>query len=422
MELPLIVLVALLIVGFGLAAERLQHWQVTAPLAFTAAGFLVGWRTDAGVAFDHEGIKLLAEVTLVLILFHDASQVRVSQLRHDAALPARLLLVGFPLTVLVGTGLTAWLLPAGGVWAALLIGAALAPTDAGLGAATVLNPAVPVRVRRTLNVESGLNDGLATPVVIFAIVALAGEEGLGPGVSVLSAARELSLGLVVGIVLAWLGARLFRASRSHRWSTAESRSFAVLALAILCWGAALLIEGNGFIAAFVGGLVFGSLVPHPDGEQDPEVFVERVSLLTGIGVWLLFGAVGVPLAIELFQWQYVVLAVLLLTVARAVPVALSLLGSGLRWPTIAFLGWFGPRGLASLVFLLLAAEELQPEPPLADAAGVITVTVLLSVVLHGVTASPLATRYGAWAARTEAPILRESATEPRSRRWTLGPS
>jgi sodium/hydrogen antiporter len=278
----------------------------------------------------------------------------------------------------------------------VLVGAALAPTDAALGAGVMVNPAVPARIRRLLNIESGLNDGIATPVVLVAIAGAATAEhaaSVGPG----AAAVELVLGVVVGVVVGGAGGFVVNVARRRGWAEGDFAGSAVLALAICAYACALALHGNGFIAAFVGGLAYGAT----GGERGERLvpYVEETGALVSLLVWLAFGAIAVVPALESLTWQTVLYAVLSLTVIRMVPVALALAGRRLGRAAVAFVGWFGPRGLASVVFALLALEDLghSAEP----AVTVIVFTILLSVVAHGLTADPLARRYGPRLAITE---------------------
>jgi sodium/hydrogen antiporter len=366
------------------------------------------------------GVKELAELTLVLILFHDAAQVRPRQIGDDAGLIARLLVIGFPLTILAGFLVARVVLPDLDPMMALLIAAILAPTDAGLGAATVLNPVVPTRVRRMLNVESGLNDGLATPIVLFAIAFIAGEEGVGPGESVAAALVDLSVGVLVGAGVGVASGMGLGWSRARGLSTAASRILALLMVPFLAYEVALLASANGFVSAFIAGTAFaGSAAWLHD--EDPLTLTESVSDLLAAAVWLVFGLVAVPFVWRDVTGAEVLFAVLALTALRMIPVAASLVGSHLRGPTVAFVGWFGPRGLASVIFALLALESLARDEALRTLLATVSLTVLLSVVAHGFSAEPLARRYGGWVGRTAPEVESASAPEPRSRRGVPAP-
>jgi len=394
-------IVAALIFIWATLSARLERFDVTAPITFVVAGLLLthGPLAPLAIAPSHAEVKALAEVTLVLVLFSDASRVGLRDLRTDMGLCVRLLVIGLPLTIGLGTVLA--LAMVGGItpWLALLVGAALAPTDAALGAGMMVNRAVPVRIRRLINVESGLNDGIATP---FVLIALAGAQpsghagGIGPG----AAAAELALGVAIGVAVGGVGGYLVKVASDHGWVAGSFAGSAVLALAVCAYACAVALHGNGFIAAFTGGLAFRAAGGQRGERLVP--FVEETSALVSLLVWLAFGAVMVVPAFESLTWPDVAYAVLSLTLIRMVPVAAALTGARLGRTVVAFIGWFGPRGLASVVFALLALEELgqgAAEPAIA----VIGFTVLLSVVAHGVTADPLARRYGPSMTRALAP-------------------
>jgi NhaP-type Na+/H+ or K+/H+ antiporter len=394
-------IVAALIFGWGTLSARLERFDVTAPITFVLAGLLLthGPLAFLGVAPSHELIKELAEFTLALVLFSDASRVGLHELRVDAGLYVRLLGVALPLTIGLGT-LLALALAGTNIWLALLVGAALAPTDAALGAGMMANPVIPARIRRLINVESGLNDGIATPFVTVAIAGAAtGGQVAGHGPA--AAAAELVVGILVGVAAGSGGGLLMNAARRHGWAAEGFAGSAVLGLAVCAYASAVAVHGNGFIAAFVGGLAFGTTGGRRGEALVP--FLEEAGALVSLLVWLSFGAVALAPAIKILTWQMVLYAILSLTVIRMVPVAVALVGTRLGRPTVALVAWFGPRGLASVVFALLALEELGG--PAADhAVAVITITVMISVVAHGATADPLGTRY--------ARLLAHSAPEP----------
>jgi NhaP-type Na+/H+ or K+/H+ antiporter len=410
----------LVVVGYVASAAFLDRWNITAPIAFTAVGTVIGVWFWAGT--DTAVVHGIAEITLALILFHDAAQVRPRQIRSDAGACARLLLIGLPLTIGLGVVVAALLMPGTSIWLALLLAAALAPTDAGLGAPTVLNPVVPVRIRRILNVESGLNDGLATPIVLFAITAAAqGTSTTGHGViGVVGAALvELAGGLLIGVVLGAGCGRLLAYARRIGDVPTELMTVAALAIPVAAYYGSVAVHANGFVAAFVAGTGFAAAFTRPtprqpvvaaDAAEEPLQLTAWASTALGYAVWGLFGVIGVARLFAMLSWPGVVFAVLSLTVLRMLPVAISLLGSRFAPRTVLFVGWFGPRGLASVIFALIAVEELPVSDQSRMVIGAITVTVLLSVVLHGLTASPGAARYGGWVrAAQPGPELRSAA-------------
>lgn len=402
-----------LLLAYGLVGRKTLTWNLSGPMLALFAGFIV-FRFASGDGLDLVSVHVLAELTLILILFHDAATVRLHDLRRDLGIPVRLLAIGFPLAILMTFG-TAWILfPGLGVLGALLLAAAVTPTDAGLGAPTVLNPIVPVRVRRALNVESGLNDGLATPIVLLCLSALAADEGHQTEASalhmgILPVASAIVLAVAVGTLAAWLVDR----SQAANWSTSSGRQICVLMVPLLLMGLAEVTHANSFIAAFVGGLAFGASATSLRTEESESGFLELTSDVLGFAVWFLGGGLIVLVVDMGLRWQWFVMAVLALTVLRLLPVWLCLLGTSFRRPTILFIGWFGPRGLASVIFALLIVEDLGVgDPVVPDVVGTLAVTVVLSVIAHGITAGPWAHRYGEWVHRTHPPIEREPAPPP----------
>ena len=314
--------------------------------------------------------------------------------RQDLPLTARLLGIGLPLSIVAGTAMAVLMFPSLPIALAALIGASLAPTDAALSASVISDERLPVELRRVLNVESGLNDGIATPVVTFCIAAAATELGVvghefeaGFG-----ALGELALGVAVGAVVALVGGRLVAIGHRRGWTEHGSRQFATLSLALVAFLVASEMGGNPFVAAFIGGLVFGASAP-ADVVESIEL-TELAGSLLSLVLWFIFGAGFVLPAFQDLDVRTAVYAVVSLTVVRMVPVAISLFGSGAGWATTLFVGWFGPRGLASVVFALLALEELGgTDPRVVAALHAIAITIVFSIVAHGVTARPFASRY-----------------------------
>jgi NhaP-type Na+/H+ or K+/H+ antiporter len=384
------------VVLWSLLSGRLERLFITAPIAFVVMGLVV---THGPLTFIHfnphsSTVRSLAEVTLALVLFTDASRVNVHRLRHDLGLPVRLLAVGLPLTIGFGTAVAFGLIPGVSLWVAAAIGAIVAPTDAALGASIMEDTRIPNRVRRLLNVESGLNDGIATPFVNLFLAGAVTTEMIH-STSVLGAAGDLLIGAGVGAGVGLVGGWALARTTASAWSDAGFRTLTALGLALLAYGAAIEAHGNGFVAAFVAGMAFGSVVRRD--LDDLVDFAEEAGGLLSLMVWLIFGAAMLVPGIEHATWSDFLFAVLALTAVRMVPVAVALAHSGLDRFTVAFIGWFGPRGLASVVFGLIAYDTLDP----ADAGrvlSVVTVTIALSVLAHGLSASPLAARYGAFSA------------------------
>jgi NhaP-type Na+/H+ or K+/H+ antiporter len=385
--------IALLILVWAALSGLLGRHSVTGPLVFVVVGYLLANPDWGAVRLDIEvdAIHTLAEVTLALVLFSDASRINLAQLRRDLSLPVRLLGIGLPLSIALG-GILAAVLFDSFPWAlAGFVGAALAPTDAALSVQVINDERVPMRLRRALNVESGLNDGIATPIVTFMLAVAASQLGLvteSESAEAGQALSELGLGIVAGLVLGIGGAALINVTARRGWIGHGGRRIATLAVALGAFEAALVIEGNGFIAAFVAGIAFGATL-RADA-ADPERAGELTELggeILALVVWFVFGAALLPIALDHLDLEVVVYALLSLTVVRMLPVALCLIGSGLKSSDVMFVAWFGPRGLASVVFAVLAFESLETSPLLDDAVGVVAMTIAFSVLLHGVTAA-----------------------------------
>jgi NhaP-type Na+/H+ or K+/H+ antiporter len=359
---------------------------------------------------------LLGEIALAIVLFTDAARTNLSALRQNEALPLRLLGLGMPLTIALGTVVAALLLTDLTIWEAAIVGTVLAPTDAALGQAVVSNPRVPVRMRQALNVEAGLNDGLSVPfLALFLTLAVAGEERLSASSWVRFALEQVGFGVLVGVGVGLLGGWLVSQASRRGWIDESFQRLSLLALALIAWALADTSGGNGFIAAFVGGLVIGPTVERL-GERLIR-FTEAEGQLLNLSVFFIFGVLVAGLVGSLI-WTTILYALLSLTVIRMLPVALSLIGTRLRGVSVLFAGWFGPRGLASIVLGLVVVEETPLLAGRDEIEVVVTLTVLLSVLLHGVTAAPLSAAY---ARRVEAmsadvPEKREALEVPSGRR------
>ncbi len=395
-----LILISLAVVAYALVSKRLASTPVTGALIFMVLGVLLGPTAFDVIhgAGDRHAFELLLEATLAVVLFTDSLAISAGDWRAKSRLPRRLLLIGMPLTMLLGWAFGVILFPDLDVWEVALVAICLAPTDAALGQAVVTSPKVPALIRQALNIESGLNDGLALPFFVLALAAaVETADPAAPGL-VEVFVRSLVLAAVLGGVVGWLGARALGYCRERGWVGREWGQIATLALVVLAFVLADTAEGSGFIATWVAGVTFGRTMK--DRMPEAPLLAEDLGGLLAVVSFLGFGAMLLGPILDDLTWQPVVYAVLSLTLVRMLPVGLSLLGVGLARPTIVFAGWFGPRGLASIVFGLLVAEEA-----LAGGSFVLQavfVTVALSVVLHGATAVWGADRYGAWYERAKA--------------------
>ena len=381
---------AAIVLAFAVVSRRVERLNITAPMAFVAAGLLLGASHVFNVLLNNEVLLLVGSIALALVLFTDASRINVSLFRVNAALPARLLIIGLPLTIAAGALIAALLFTNLTIWEAAIIGAVLAPTDAGLGQAIVSSKLVPVRIREALNVESGLNDGGSVPFLLVFLALAAIQEGVEPPNFIIVAAEQIGIGLVIGLLVGIGGGWLIRNAERRGWMTRTFKRLSFLALAILAWGVAGPFGGSGFIAAFVGGFATGAVVG--DVEEAAADFSEAEGELLLLAVFFLVGVVATSL-IGALDWTIVLYAILSLTLIRMLPVAISLVGTKLRRSSVLFLGWFGPRGLASIVLVLVALEEPALAPVAPQIAAIVLMTVILSVFAHGISARPGAAAY-----------------------------
>ena len=381
---------AIFVFVYSVIAGRIERSVFSGPIVFVTVGVILGpilgWFPGAATGSD---LRILADLTLALFLFVDAANADLSALKRSFGIPSRMLLIGLPGAIGLGFGLALVMFDALTIYEAAVLGAMLAATDAALGKPVITNKAVPVRLREGLNVESGLNDGLCVPIVlVFIALELGADQGLGSGLAITLIAEELGIGVLVGLGLTAIGSGLLRFCRRLGWVTEVWIQITIIALAISCFALAQSLHGSGYIAAFTGGVLFGYLAKdkthalvHP-----AEAIGETLALLT----WLMFGVVVVDQVYDQLDWRVLVFALLSLTVVRMVPIFVSLIGSGEHTASRLFLGWFGPRGLASIVFAVIVLDEGLPGARLI--ALVVACTVILSLVLHGTTANPLARR------------------------------
>jgi sodium/hydrogen antiporter len=399
--------VAALVLAYAAVSRRLDRSVVSAAMVFVAGGLLfgpeaLGW-FDLGI--ESEGVRILAEATLTVVLFTDASRIDIPALWREVGLPARLLGIGLPLTIVAGTLFAAAAFPQLSWPEALILAIILAPTDAALGQAVVSDKRLPLRVRQSLNVESGLNDGICVPLLLIALaIAEVDQKAFGGGHAVGIVAEEIGYGIVGGVAAGGLAGLALRIVEPRSLVSDAWFQIVPLAAAALAYGIAAPLGGSGFIAAFVGGLVFGGLFRK---DRDIGHFSESTGLTLAAVTFVVFGAAALGPALHVVDWRIVLYGILSLTVARMIPVWLSLLGSGARLPTVAYAGWFGPRGLASIVFVVLVLDTSDLDHiDTIVATGVITVA--LSVYAHGMTAVPFTAAYARWFASQPRALEAES--------------
>ncbi|MGB5629842.1 MAG: cation:proton antiporter [Woeseiaceae bacterium] len=374
---------------YSVISGRVDRMSMSAPIVFVFVGLLLGPSFLSWLPADVAQIeyRTLIDLTLALVLFNDAASSDSAVLRVKVALPARLLLLGLPGAIGLGFIIGYFVFGDLAVYEVAILATMLAATDAALGKAVVSNEAVPARLREGLNCESGLNDGMAVPVLLVFIALAHSANGVDSEVSALElVAEEIGIGAGVGLVVAGIGAWLLREGAAKGWVSKVWVQLSVPALAITCFALAQSLHGSGYIAAFVGGMLFGILAKEATHKlvMPSEGIGEAMAMLT----WMIFGAVVIARIATEINLEIALYAVLSLTVIRMLPIFLSLTGSGESNSSKLFLGWFGPRGLASIVFAIIVVNEQLPGSDFM--ATVVATTVLLSLVAHGVSANPLA--------------------------------
>jgi NhaP-type Na+/H+ or K+/H+ antiporter len=388
---------ALALIGYGVFSRRLDGTPITPAMIFVGIGLLVG--AEALDLFNTsptgEGVKLLAEATLTVVLFADASRIDLRTLRREYAVPARLLGIGLPLTIILGAVVAGVVLDVLSVPEALVLAVVLAPTDAALGQAVVTEPRLPSRIRQGLNVESGLNDGICVPLLYIVLAVAEADSGeMSASHAVHLVFEEIGYGIVGGLIAGAVAAIAITFGTKRGLIAQSWLQIVPLAGAGLAYGIAAPLGGSGFIAAFVAGMTFG-FVRRPSAGGEAMFMSDEVGELLGGVTLLTFGAVLLGPVLGDLTWRIALYAVASLTIVRMVPVAVAMLGTGARRQTVAFLGWFGPRGLASIVFAVIVVEEADL-PQTSTILLTTYLTVGLSVLAHGLTAAPLAARYAAW--------------------------
>ncbi len=388
-EYQILTVLAAFALLYSLVASRLERTPISGALVYVAAGIVCGpiGLSLVDLKIDSQAISQLAELTLAVVLFTDSANANLAVLRRFEAIPLRLLLIGLPLTILLGWICGLLVFPDFGWLEIALLATMLAPTDAALGKAVVTNESVPAAVRESLNVESGLNDGICVPVLLFFLALASGEmNGRAPlGLMAMFTLEAIGIGAAVGTILGVIGSAILQGSVRLGWIVGSWLQVPVIALSLLCFAAAQWLGGSGFIACFVGGLIFGGRM-----RQHKQAVLEAaegtgdvLALLTwfGFGTLLFVPPLGRP------DGPTVVYALASLTVVRMLPVFLSVADLGLRTDIKWFIGWFGPRGMASIVFAVIVLDERLPH---ADRLVAITCwTIFFSIIVHGLTANPL---------------------------------
>lgn len=387
---------------YSIIAKGIERTPINGALIFAIFGLALGpyGLNILTLPVSAEGLSILAELTLALVLFTDAANADLGVLKKSFRIPQRLLLIGLPITILLGFGAGVFMFDNLTLLEIAILATMLAPTDAALGKAVVVDESIPANIRQGLNVESGLNDGICVPIlfVFLALASGANAEGSTSMLALKLVVEEIGIGVAVGVGLVLIGVMLLHLFGKRGWISESWRQLPVVALAVACFAVAQSLGGSGFIAAFVGGLLFGGFAKQykHDLLLAAEGTGDTVALLT----WVVFGTAVVGLAFESFSFRILAYALLSLTLIRMLPVFLTLTGMGLRTDEKLFMGWFGPRGLASIVFAVIVMNKNLPG---GNTIVLTTVyTIMLSVILHGLTANPFVAALKARITRSQA--------------------
>ena len=391
-ELLIILIGIILVAG---VSKRIQGTIISLPMLYTLFGLLAGllFKEHIKITYESPIVEFIATITLLFILASDASRIRLKNLISFNDLPFRLLIIGLPLTIIVGSLVAAGMFRELGIWGAVVLAVILTPTDASLGESVVEDESVPARIRQALNVESGLNDGIALPFLMLAIALAVSEDvGLGSGGFLKLTGRQIIFGTLIGIVVGFLGAHFIARGVRSQWMSNVYAKITSLALVLITYGLAELFEGNGFIAAFVFGITLGNILSKKEGNELYQFArVENTFLM--LVTYIFLGMVMLAPSLKNISWTIIIYAIISLTVVRMLPVAISMIGAKLKPASTLFMGWFGPRGIASILYVLtvMSNNKMIGKETIFN---VVVATVFLSILLHGISAAPLSKKYG----------------------------
>jgi NhaP-type Na+/H+ or K+/H+ antiporter len=378
---------------YSILAAKLEDTIISGPMVFITIGWVLG---TSGLGLIGSGttptdLRFLVDITLALVLFSDAAHSNLKVVKTQILYPSRMLLIGLPGAIVLGSIAAALFFNQLTLIEAAILGTMLAATDAALGKAVVSNPRVPAPVREGLNIESGLNDGLCVPILLILLtLSNPASEGVTLGHGLYLVAEEVGIGLVVGLSFSFIGAKLLEASAARQWLSEVWVQVTVMAIALSSFYVAQTFHGSGYIAAFSGGLLFGYLLSKKTHQL--VLATEGMAELFAMFTWILFGATLLGTLFDHMSWQVLAYAVASLTVIRMLPTYCAFIGTRVPTRERLFLGWFGPRGLASLAFAVLVIDAQVEHSNFI--ALVVSTTVLFSLVVHGISAKPLAEKLG----------------------------
>ena len=396
-ETSMILIIALIVLLYGIFSKKLETVNISGPMIFLVVGVAISplGLNLSDVSIDADLVKSMAEIALILVLFTDSASINLSTFKHKWRISARLLSIGLPLTIVFSSLAAIFFFPNEPYVNLLLMALILAPTDAALGKAVVTDQSMPETVRTNINVESGLNDGIVFPLLITTILLIISKHHFGEDNEwVLFLVKQISFGFVFGALSGYLGAKLLTKAVQSGWIQETYRNLTPVSLALLSFYLAEYFGGNGFIAAFVAGMFFGNFSKLIDSRS--ETFLESEGEILILISFTIFGLTFVPETIAYWDLNVLLYSICSLTIFRMIPVALSLIGMGLSLPTKLFIGWFGPRGIASILYIMIVAHKIESIEGHETLYSVITLTIVLSIILHGLSAKPLVKYYASY--------------------------
>jgi sodium/hydrogen antiporter len=380
-----------LVLCYAVVSGLVKRWYIAPALIFVAFGMALGpfgfGVIDAGT--DTASFTILAQLALTVILFNQAAMLDLPSVVRRGHVTFRLLVIGIPLAIVLGTGVALLVMPVMPLWEAVCLAAIVAPTEVALIDALLEDRRIPERVRHALSVESGCYDGLALAAMLAALALASEQTDPDPGRWGWFAVRTEVVSLTVGLGIGVIGGLVIARSCQRGWMSDTWAQLATVALALVCFEVGERLHGSGFVTAFAGGLAYSMMMLRA-GAQLPSQVTDAAGQLLELMVFAMFGSYAVIVGWRDADWRVVLFAVVALIVVRLVAVSAALVGTDLPARSRLFIGWFGPRGIGTLVLGLLMIErgEIQQSAMITQA---VVVTVTVSLVVHSLTA-PLGIR------------------------------
>ncbi len=377
----------LLVLCYSVVSGLVKKWYTAPALIFVLFGIVLGpFMLDIiEGATDTASFTVVAQLALTLILFNQAAELDLDAVVRRGGITFRLLMIGIPLAIALGTLTALLLLPVMPVWEALCLAAIVAPTEVALIDALLDDERIPARIRHALSTESGFYDGFALAAMLAALALASERTDHDSARWGLFLVRTEGVSLLVGLAIGAIGGWVIARSRRRGWMSDTWAQLATLAIALVCFGAGERLHGSGFVAAFAGGLAFAFAARRVGIRQEMQVS-DAAGQLLELMVFAMFGGYAVIVGWRNASWRVVAFAIIALVVVRLVAVSVALLRSEMPLHERLFIGWFGPRGIGTLVLglLMINQGEIEQAPLITQ---VVAVTVTLSLVLHSATAN-----------------------------------